>query len=422
MRSVLLTLLCLAPSLSFAQSAPASQRYASLTESLQSSRKSKDWPAYLQSALQFRDFLNSSPNSLIPLARAYSLNHNLPAAFDAFRQFVAMGQVSDEFLNSPDFEALRQNPQFGPIAAAMRSNQSSVSLSTTFITLDTLAGQITEDLDTENAKSFFFTTVLGKKLFVATPDSRVREFATPPTDLPLLAIKLDSPRGLLWASAVGLSDFAGVKPSAVGTSVLLCYSVATGKLIRQIDGPRKSALGDFTISKSGDLFLADNSGALYRLAHDSSTLERLDHGEFISPQTPALSSDEALLFIPDYLRGIAVLDLHSGALRWLDSQSKFALAGIDGLYFYEGKLIAVQNGSSPERVVLFSLDSTLSRISSETVIERSTPTLGDPTHGVIRDRAFFYIANSGWDTLDDHGKLNPGAHLSSPHIMRFPLP
>ena len=56
------------------------------------------------------------------------------------------------------------------------------------------------------------------------------------------------------------------------------------------------------------------------------------------------------------------------------------------------------------------------------IVERGTPTLGDPTHGVIVGRSFFYIANSGWDTLDDHGALKPDAKLTPPRLMRVALP
>jgi len=84
-------------------------------------------------------------------------------------------------------------------------------------------------------------------------------------------------------------------------------------------------------------------------------------------------------------------------------------------------LIAVQNGTSPERVVTFRLDATLTRIESEMIIERSTGTLGDPTHGVVIDNDFYYIANSGWDAIDERGNMKPGAKRSVPLIMRGQL-
>lgn len=100
---------------------------------------------------------------------------------------------------------------------------------------------------------------------------------------------------------------------------------------------------------------------------------------------------------------------------------RFALNGIDGLYFQRGRLIAVQNGTSPERVAAFTLDASLSKIVAEKIVERSTDTLGDPTHGVVVDDRFYYIANSGWDLIDDHGNLKPGAKPSAPRIMQVQL-
>ena len=55
------------------------------------------------------------------------------------------------------------------------------------------------------------------------------------------------------------------------------------------------------------------------------------------------------------------------------------------------------------------------------VIESNTPTLGDPTHGVVVGDIFYYIANSGWSELDDHGDLKPGAKLTAARIMQFKL-
>ena len=88
------------------------------------------------------------------------------------------------------------------------------------------------------------------------------------------------------------------------------------------------------------------------------------------------------------------------------------------MYLHKGSLIAVQNGSAPERVVRFGLDSEFKEVTSEEVIERATSTLGDPTHGVIVGDSFYYIANSGWDSLDEVGRLNTGSQMTHAQIMR----
>jgi len=102
-------------------------------------------------------------------------------------------------------------------------------------------------------------------------------------------------------------------------------------------------------------------------------------------------------------------------------KGRFALNGIDGLYSTGEILVAVQNGTAPERVMIFRLNHSLSEITSEAVIERASRTLGDPTHGVIVGTAFYYIANSGWDVIDEHGELKPGAHLSPARVMKAAL-
>jgi len=135
-----------------------------------------------------------------------------------------------------------------------------------------------------------------------------------------------------------------------------------------------------------------------------------------------------LAAVPDYLRGIGILDLRSGQVWWVNHRdgvhqggANVALNGVDGLYFADGAFLLTQNGTSPERVVRMKLDQSRTTVVSEDVIERATATLGDPTHGVVIGDWFYYIVNSGWDVLDEHGDLKAGEKLSPGMVMRFRL-
>jgi sugar lactone lactonase YvrE len=237
-----------------------------------------------------------------------------------------------------------------------------------------------------------------------------------------LAIKADAHRGVVWATEVAMQGFSFAPSSAWGRSAVLCYDLKNGKLLRRIEAPHGTALGDMALTGDGDIIISDGEGGgVYRLRAKGEALERIDNGDFVSPQTPAIAPDGEHVFVPDYVRGIGVLDLPSKQVQWLPMAGRFALNGIDGLYFDRGVLIAVQNGTSPERVVAFALNEKLAKVTAETIIERSTDTLGDPTHGVVVGNEFYYIANSGWDVIDDHGNLKPGAKMSEPRIMQVPL-
>jgi hypothetical protein len=145
--------------------------------------------------------------------------------------------------------------------------------------------------------------------------------------------------------------------------------------------------------------------------------------DFISPQTPVLLPDGEHMLVPDYVRGIGCLSLRSNLVTWLDGEGgeMVALNGVDGLYFDHGTLLLTQNGTYPECVNALQLDKSFTRVRSAQIIERDTETLGDPTHGVIVNGFFYYIANSGWNVIDEHGDLKAGCRLTAAKIMRFVL-
>src|SRR5271170_4417923 len=152
-----------------------------------------------------------------------------------------------------------------------------------------------------------------------------------------------------------------------------------------------------TISRSGEIYVSEGiHGAVLRLRPGAKNLDRLDvPREFPSPQTPALSMDEQTLYVPDYVRGIAAMTLSTGAVTWLKPADDIALNGIDGLYIYRDSFLAVQNGTTPARILRFSLD-----LRKQEVLEANAPGLGEPTHGTIVGDTFYFLANTGWDQYD----------------------
>ncbi len=418
------SILLLLSALSAAQVGNAGEQLKTIRDKMRAARTAEDWRAYLNEAQEHKAFLNESADSLLEVSRAQVHLGNLDAALKEIEHFAKMGQSIDLVAASPDFEPLVKSPNFAKIQALMNENQTPVSRASTTIQLAD-SNLLSEDIDYDSISHRFFITSVREKKIVAVTDTATgttTDFAKAPDDWPMLAIKVDRQHGRLWATEVAMQGFEIVDKSAWGRSAVLCYDLSNGKLLRRVEGPHGSALGDMTLTSSGDVIVSDGSGGgVYRLTSTGAELERLDNGDFISPQSAAVEPDAKHIFVPDYLRGIGVLDTSTKQVRWLATEQRFALSGIDGLYFDRGKLIAVQNGTSPERVVTFTLDSTLTKIESETVIERSTATLGDPTHGVVIGNNFFYIANSGWDTTEDNGNLKTGAKPSPPRLMKAPL-
>ena len=377
------------------ESPSAAERFQSLQAQLRKSHASNDWRPNLASANELSELLNEAPNSLLEIARAEIHLGDLESAIQNIEQFVRMGQSTDLLETSAEFAPLRKTRSFATIQSGMKANRSAIALGSALFTLSD-SKLLAEDMDYDpTAKRFFVTSVRERKVVALDASGVSSDFATSPDNWPMLAVKVDATRGVLWATEVAMQGFSFAPESDWGRSALLCYDLQNGRLLSRIEGPRGSALGDMALAPNGDVIVSDGEGGrVYRLPAKATVLEHLDNGEFISPQTPAMYTDGKHIFVPDYLRGIGVLEISTKQVRWLSMGEGFALNGIDGLYFDHGTLIAVQNGTSPERVVAFDLDPSLTRITSETIIERSTNTLGDPTHGVIIDDDFYYIANS----------------------------
>ena len=402
------------------QSAP--EQFAHLQDELRRVHDGGDTSAYLATSQAMHSFLNGSPRATLQLMSAETAAGKADDALLSFAQFVAMGQADEEVLKAKSFDPLRGLPAYQSLYAGMAANAKSTSTANEAFRLESTV-LIPEDIDYDPvAKRFYISTVLGKQILRIDTAGHAKFFAGAPDQWPMMAIKVDSRRRVLWATEVALDGFAAVAKKDWGRSAILQYDLRSGKLMHRIEGPPKAALGDMALDASGDAIVSDGEhGGVYRVNGSTQQIQRIDGGEFVSPQTPAVMAGGKHILVPDYVRGIGVLDLGTKRVVWIPMAGKHALTGIDGLYAVGNTLIATQNGTSPERVVRFTIDRSTSAILSESIIERATPTLGDPTHGVVVGDYFYYIANSGWDSLDDHGVVKEGKTMSAAIIMRARL-
>ena len=238
------------------------------------------------------------------------------------------------------------------------------------------------------------------------------------TPWPVFALAIDAQRRLLWATTAVVPQCAVCSDTQHEHSALLAFNLDTGAELRRLPSPIDGVLGDMVLGPNGDVFVSEGMhGAVYRLRQGATALDRLDApGDFHSPQTPVLSADGKTLFVPDYDRGIAALGLADRRVRWLPAAAGITVAGIDGLYMDRGWFIAVQNGTSPERIIRVSAD-----LQKLQVLESGWPGLGESTHGVVVGRRFYFLANTGWDTFDAQGHKMPGSQPVISSVWSLPL-
>jgi hypothetical protein len=146
-----------------------------------------------------------------------------------------------------------------------------------------------------------------------------------------------------------------------------------------------------------------------------------EDSRFANVQGIALDAKKRRLFVADYLTGLFVVDATTKEVRAIENRADAHLGGIDGLYLYKGDLIGIQNGTSPQRIVRIDLDKKGVTARKLTVLQQALPEWNEPTHGFIDGDRFIYIATSNWPAYGDDGKPVEGARLEPLRLMAVDL-
>jgi hypothetical protein len=355
-----------------------------------------------QHLLRALALLHGHPDVFYLLARNATALSQPEAAVGYLRTISAMGLAYAADSDST-LAALRGRPDFDAVMSVMAANKKPVSHATMVSALND-ADLLTEDVAYDPVTHTFYVSSIHRRKIITTTGST---FAT--TSLAPMALMVDPQRRTLWVSVAGMAQAEGHQPADSARTGLLQYDLDTRKLSHRydlaVDG-KQHVLGDMTLDSAGNAIVSDGAGGgVYIVDRQKQTLSALvPPGTFQSPQNPAIARD-GRIFVADYALGVAIVDPKTRAVSWVTHADTVALNGIDGMYLVGHTLFAIQNGTSPERITRFVLDPELRRVVDWSVVERATPGLGDPTHGVVVGDQFYFIANSGWDRFADDGHI-----------------
>lgn len=326
------------------------------------------------------------------------------------------------------FARWRDDPEFRAVAARLDSNAAPIASavrSHSLADVSLLAEDVAWDA---RAQRFLVSSIHRRKIIAVDRSGRITDFTSADADSVwgMYGLALDAERGLLWATTVAGAESDVFAPSDSGRTALLAYDLRSARLQQRIELPRtteRQVLGDVTVAPDGTVYLSESlGGALYRLMPGAVVLEQLaPPGTFRSPQGMALAADGKRLYVADYSRGIGVVALATRRISWLAKPYSLSAGGCDGLYRDGDRLIAIQNGTTPHRVLELRLDAKGSAITRWRVLEQASDGLGEPNHGARVGRDFYLIGNSGWERVGEDGRLQTGADARAPALLRLRL-
>jgi hypothetical protein len=176
-------------------------------------------------------------------------------------------------------------------------------------------------------------------------------------------------------------------------SAVMLYEVRTGQLIGKHTVGDGHLFNDLVISATGEAFITDTrGGAVWRIAPGAQELVMLPGG-FEFANGIAMSKDARLLYVSTFPDGITVFDLQTQTSSPLQRPAALCLANVDGLYFFGGDLIAIQNGIMAPRVIRIELAGRGRAVAGFKVLERGNPLFDGVTTGVVVGKSFYYMAN-----------------------------
>lgn len=203
------------------------------------------------------------------------------------------------------------------------------------------------------------------------------------------------------------------------------YDLKTGALLYKhlIPTGSEGFLNDVALTSTGVAFVTNTgTGEVFRISPNHDGIEPFLPANTV-PQANgiAVSTDDKLLFVAGWL-GVARVDIASKRVKMLSKPRRISDAGLDGVYFYKGSLVGIQNPDlHPGRVMRYYLNSNMKQIERAEVLESYNPIFEVPTTATLVDGSIYFMANTQVDRLSAHGTMPLPATLHDIVVLRLNL-
>lgn len=290
---------------------------------------------------------------------------------------------------------------------------------------DTLFESITWDPKREK---FLIGSVRDGQIRIADMKGKLSKFITPADGSGLwsvYAMAVDPDRDLLYVTSSSSLYFKGFRKEDFNKTGLFKFKLSSGQLISKILMPTDDGthtLSSIAVSKDGKVYVADGvRNEIYTIEGDALKLV-VTNPRLTSIRGMALSDDGNTLYFADYALGIFGADLKAGSgFPLAHDTTTLVLGGIEGLYWYDGTLVAIENGMSPHRVIRLTLSKDGKSVTKMMPIDVANPAFGLPTYGTVVGNDLYFIANSQRNLYGQYGDLKDKDALNAVRIFRSNL-
>jgi sugar lactone lactonase YvrE len=231
-------------------------------------------------------------------------------------------------------------------------------------------------------------------------------------------------RGGLWFASSRVPQYVGISDRSAYMAGLFrldleTLDISTRARLPVVEG--KQVLGDLVIADDETIYTTDSiDGPVYRYSiPDGDYSALVPKGVFGSPQGLVLDESGEFLYVADYIGGLFRVRVDNGTVEKITVPTTISDHGIDGLYRHGNRLIAIQNGIQPHRVVAMSLSDDGTAVESVETLAMNLPEFDEPTLGTVVGDDFYFVANSHWNRFDEDNNLPED--LTGPIVLKIDL-
>jgi len=394
----------------------------------------KDYLLFRKSLERVHEMRPYNSEYMYQLVIAYSLLDEKSHAYDLMLRMQQQGlgydfSKSDNTLNIRGTEVFDYvNDMMSQAALPMGESEPVFTLPDNVIMPETMAWD-------ETRQKFLVGTMAEGLVLAVGKDGQVEELLKANDEngmWAVLDILVDQAGKRLWISSAATPEFKHHSPADRGRSALFEFDLETLELIRRypvpVDG-RPHVLGSMAMNPNGDIFIADRAlPFIYsKPAGDEKLKAIIASRDMISLRGIALQPDGRLMYVADREMGIMVVDLEDQKAGNLTIPKTLNIGGIDGLYLRDNRLIIIQNGIKPQRVMRLQLDPSGTQVTTVRPLAVAQPEFNFPSFGTLQGEHLYYFANSHWADGEGQPKavtvlrtpLNANEDLVAPEMQKF---
>jgi len=386
----------------------------------------KDWTRYgqiMQRVAQLRPYAG---NIQLEIAASYALRNDKTGGYNALMQLPNQGYgfaIEDD----ERFENLHGTQVWDYLVEKFGDNRKPVGGGRVVATLprqDLLIESVAWD---PTRKALLVGSVRNGKVSRVEANGKLVDFIVPDKANGLggvFDLAVDAKHKVLWVASAQVPHARHSDPVRFGEAALLKFDLATGKLLKRLVIPAEGSPhlpSGMAVGPDGALFVADTVQPVIWKVEADVIRPVVRNPNLTGIRAITLNDKGTVLYIADHELGVFGLELATGAAFLLGGPPQLTLFAVDALAWHQGKLIAVQNGFPPARVMRFALDDAGRKIVNTQVLDSGHSAFGVPGTGAVGDDAYYLIANSQKGLVDGNGKLVDAKSLQGVRIFRSDL-